>query len=495
MIPPLAAIFAWPVFSFVFFQNLRVPFAILATILGGFLLLPEHTALDFPMLPPIDKATVPALLCLIFVGFTEKSTVRFKGLLPQSWLVRICLLLLVFGALLTVLTNPNALTFGDIYLPGLRPYDGFSYILAAIMLLLPLIVGRRFLATPENHKMMVFAFCIAGLCYSLPTLIEVRLSPQLNNTVYGFFAHDWRQHMRGNGGFRPIVFLGHGLILSIFLAFCTLAAAGLSRVDTQNRTRWLFATAWLFVVLFLSKSLGALLICCVLLPVILLASERTQLLAAGLLAALVLSYPAVRQSNLLPIDSILDTIATYRPDRAGSLETRLTNEKMMLDRVSERMAFGWGGNGRWRVFDSTGRDLTIADGYWIITLGIGGWTRYIGTFGLLTLPIILLAIRARRQKIGMETAILAIILSSNLIDMIPNSSSLPLTWLLAGALWGRLELEPDFTDDTLEKASSNSNGQPSSRYRIERKNKEADAAAPETRESPYTRQKTRKTRG
>jgi len=27
------------------------------------------------------------------------------------------------------------------------------------------------------------------------------------------------------------------------------------------------------------------------------------------------------------------------------------------------------------------------------------------------------------------------------VDMIPNSSNLTLTWLLAGALWGRLELQ------------------------------------------------------
>jgi len=38
------------------------------------------------------------------------------------------------------------------------------------------------------------------------------------------------------------------------------------------------------------------------------------------------------------------------------------------------------------------------------------------------------------------TVMLALMLVGNLIDNIPNASLTPLTWLLAGALWGRLEL-------------------------------------------------------
>ena len=78
---------------------------------------------------------------------------------------------------------------------------------------------------------------------------------------------------------------------------------------------------------------------------------------------------------------------------------------------------------------------------WIIVLGLKGWVGYLAQFGLLTVPVFLLWFHRRRYEIGMESSVLAVILAANLVDMIPNSSNLTLTWLLAGALWGRLELQ------------------------------------------------------
>ena len=51
---------------------------------------------------------------------------------------------------------------------------------------------------------------------------EARMSPQINQQLYGFFAHDWLQHIRN--GFRPIIFLAHGLRVGIFLAMAMVAA-------------------------------------------------------------------------------------------------------------------------------------------------------------------------------------------------------------------------------------------------------------------------------
>ena len=48
----------------------------------------------------------------------------------------------------------------------------------------------------------------------------------------------------------------------------------------------------------------------------------------------------------------------------------------------------------------------------------------------------------------METSILAVILAANVMDLVPNSSNTPLTWLLAGTLWGRLELERRTREET-----------------------------------------------
>lgn len=91
--------------------------------------------------------------------------------------------------------------------------------------------------------------------------------------------------------------------------------------------------------------------------------------------------------------------------------------------------------------------MTIADGYWVIIIGQGGWVRYIGEFGLMTLPMLFLFLRRRDLNISRETAVLSMLLAGNMIDLIPNSGQTPITWLIAGALWGRLELGRYTTTD------------------------------------------------
>jgi hypothetical protein len=128
------------------------------------------------------------------------------------------------------------------------------------------------------------------------------------------------------------------------------------------------------------------------------------------------------------------------PDRAASFSFRLREEAEILDRAMERPLFGWGGYARARLFDEFGNNTSVTDGYWIIIFGDGGWARYLAVFGLLCGPVIALAMRARRYDVAPETAAIALILAANLVDLIPNTGISPITWLLAGALWGRLEL-------------------------------------------------------
>ena len=79
---------------------------------------------------------------------------------------------------------------------------------------------------------------------------------------------------------------------------------------------------------------------------------------------------------------------------------------------------------------------------WIITIGSWGWVGYISQFGLLILPTIFLAARRRDLEISYATAGLALMLAANLLDMIPNATLTPLTWLIGGALAGRYAVAP-----------------------------------------------------
>ena len=63
----------------------------------------------------------------------------------------------------------------------------------------------------------------AGLVYVPFCLFEVKQSPQLHVIVYGYMPHDFGQQVRF-GGYRPMVFLGHGLLVAFFMSTAMILA-------------------------------------------------------------------------------------------------------------------------------------------------------------------------------------------------------------------------------------------------------------------------------
>ena len=436
------ALFAWPVVMMILFAKMNRPAAIVASLMFGYLLLPETLFFDLPLIPRLDKHSIPAIVALIFVLVVAKTHNDnvLPGWVPRARLPRFLTLMLVASAFLTVMTNSDPQQFGPVYLQGLRPYDAFSIVLGLLVSLIPFLLARKYLAYPEQQKLLLGVFVIAAGTYSFLALFEVRMSPQLNNMIYGFFPHSFDQHIRP-GGFRPLVFLAHGLWLAIFFAVSIIAAFTLSRTVTGNaRLKYMIAGFWLLLTLSISNSLGALAIAVVLLPVVLLLRPRSQMLICAGIAGIVLLYPALRGAGWVPIDLIVGWAEGISVDRAFSLEFRLANEDLLLARAQERPLFGWGGFGRSMVFDQDGVEQTITDGYWIIVVGQGGWARYLAEFGLLCLPAIVAAFSFRKSQYGIETTGLMLMLAANLVDLIPNATLTPLTWLVVGSIWGRMEL-------------------------------------------------------
>lgn len=456
-------LYSWPIIVLILFRNCRPTVALLVSVIAGYLLLPERGGFDLPGLPRINKESIPILsaffiLLLLkpkrigraqtFYGrpkpVSEKNIITSPmvrpGWLPQQRLAKLLLFFLFVGIWGTVLVNREVLTYGSKVLPGLRAWDGVSTSLITLTSLLPLFMGRKFLAYPDQQRLFLIILVIAGTAYSVLALYEVRMSPQLNRMVYGFFPHSFAQHIRGSY-FRPLVFLNHGLWLAIFFSATIFAAFGLARLSRgADRLIYFCAGTWILLTLILSTSFGAILIAIVLLPVTLFVGIRPQLLIAAVLSSSVLIFPMLRGADIVPVRQISEWVAGYSEDRARSLDFRLENEEILLDKARQKPAFGWGAFSRNHVFDERGRLISTTDGYWIIVLGPGGWVRYVAIFGLLCLPSVLSSLRRTQCQIGLETSFLTIILAGNLIDLIPNATVTPITWLIAGSLWGRLEL-------------------------------------------------------
>ena len=445
-------LYTWPLAVFAFFRAWSPAVALLAAIIGGYLFLPTGLSLDLPGLPALNKDTIPAaaafIAALAVSGKTNSSSL--PGWFPHKRLPVFLITTLTLGTCLTVLANRDPLFYGPIAFPPLRPWDIFSTLLSAVMMLLPLSLGRKYLAHPEKQRLFLKALVISGAGYSLLALYEIRMSPQLNFMVYGYFPHAWEQHIRP-GGYRPLVFVQHGLWLAMFFAMCVLAAGGLAKYIKEKRGRvYLLLCIWLLMTLFLSNSLGAFLIAAILLVVMFVLNVRLHFLIAAVFSGIALLYPMLRGADLVPVNTIIEWVTALSVDRADSLEFRVVNENYLLEKARERPLFGWGGWGRSFVLDpATGEGISlIADGYWVGVIGVGGWTRYLSEFGLLCLPALVLFFRARRFDLGPETAILSLVLVANVIDLLPNATITPITWLIAGALWGRLELARGATPDT-----------------------------------------------
>jgi len=75
-----------------------------------------------------------------------------------------------------------------------------------------------------------------------------------------------------------------------------------------------------------------------------------------------------------------------------------------------------------------------------------GLVWYVAQFVLVICPILLLFGHLKSDAIIPATYCLALMLSANLLDLIPNSSLTPLTWLIAGALLGAVERQTNPRD-------------------------------------------------
>ncbi len=354
------------------------------------------------------------------------------------WIFRALIALTLATPFLTALANGEPVIAGPLYIPGMRLYDAVSLMMGAAISILPFVLGMRVLGTPEAQADLLRVLVLAACAYACLALFEVRMSPQLSNWIYGYFPHDWIQHVR-NGGFRPVVFLNHGLALGNFLCMAVLAACALWRQALRDRLQaapWLTAMLWLALTLMLSRNLGATALMLVFAPVILFTPPRMQVLVAATFAGMVLTYPMLRGAGLVPTGAILTLAESVSEERAQSLKYRLNNEDILLARANEKPLLGWGSWGRGRVYDSeTGSDLSVTDGMWVITMGQFGWFGYLAQFGLLTSSLIMLALRRNAPSPPVVTGA-AILMTVGLIDLIPNAGLTPLMWLFAGALAG-----------------------------------------------------------
>ena len=401
--------------------------AVLVSLLAGWLFLPAFEGIYPVPLLHGKVMYVPAVVFFASVAFDRARWLRFR---PR--LVDLPIALACFSPFFSSLMN------------DLGPYDGGSAVFEMSMIWgAPYLLGRLYFSEPDALRDLALAIVLATLVYVPFCLWEVRMSPQLHASVYGFQPFGSFVQAIRFGGYRPSVFMAHGLMLGMFMTAGTLIALWMWRTGAR-RDLWGIPVRWVCAALgmttLLCKSTGA--IALLLIGIAVLEAVRRLQSTVPLLILLVLppAYCMARTTGWTGRPLVSASERLVNEERAQSVEFRIVNEDMLIAKALQRPWLGWARWGRSRVYDESGKDVSIVDGLWILSLGTSGLVGLLSLGVALALPALLLmsvfAGRDWRDPRLAPAIALAVVGALGAIDDVFNAMLSPIFPAIAGSLSG-----------------------------------------------------------
>jgi hypothetical protein len=401
--------------------------AVLISFIGAWLFLPM-AQYDLPLIPNYGKMTATCVGTLL--GAVIFDSARVFSFRPR-WLD----LPVVIWCLAP---------FGASVVNGLGAFDGLSAALTqTIAWGLPYLIGRLYFTDLAAARELALALLIGGLIYVPFCLYEIRFSPQLHRIVYGYHQHSFLQQFR-LGGYRPMVFMQHGLMVGMWMTTACLSGLWL-RLSGAVPRLW-GINLWWFLVLLLAttvfcRSTGALAI--LLIGVMMLLSiqwMRTSIVVMALLIAPP-AYMIMQMTSPWGGEPLVTIInQTIGSSRGHSLGYRLWKEQYFVQHALKQPILGWGGWGRMNPPNphKASRGPLKIDGMWYVALGTTGLVGLAGFTGTILLPAAMLAYRARPRRWASPqlagAGALAVILMLYMIDNLLNAMINPIYMLAAGGL-------------------------------------------------------------
>jgi hypothetical protein len=433
------ALLSWPVVTIILFFVMKPEKAALVAIFGGLLFLPEVTFFKVPLMPPLNKQNIPYLSVLL--AYSIRRPGRVWKLPREGWVTAVTAVLILSGIGIA-LTNPDGMIVGTWkknYVPGLDVKDGMYIAIDSLFAVgVPFFLGGVVVRSREDLEDLLRFIVKLGLIYSLGALIELRMSPQLHIWFYGFHQHEFLQSVRF-GGYRPTIFMAHGLAVGMFFCVSVLSAAVLRGITTEPifRIKPKRVLIYLAIILIACKSTGAIIYAVVCVPLLLAGKPKVLQRTATVLAVIVMLYPSMRGSGIFPTDSVLSLAEMFGSEREDSVAFRFKNEDLLAKKARQRPVFGWGSYGRNFVYGGNGRSDTVTDGQWIIVIGSAGFVGFFTWFGMLVTPIFLAGRRLRRITAPADRRMVAsvsLIVAVTALDLLPNSLFSNYPFFLSGAL-------------------------------------------------------------
>lgn len=450
--------FAWIPIVLYLFSRLPARQAVVYSFVGAWLFLPQ-AEMQLAGLPDYSKitATCYGILIATFVFDVGRfNTFKFGWLDVPMVIWCLC-------------PFASALTNDFVPFSGYSPlYDGFSASVDRTALWgVTYFLGRIYLNSLAGLRQLAIGIFIGGLIYAPLCLFESRLSPQLHRIVYGAFASaDFSQTMR-LGGFRPTVFMEHGLAVGAFMMASTLIGLWLWQTNSIKQV-WNIPISWLLAAMFLSfvlvRSTGAFALLLIGVGILFVAKQFRTALPVFLLVAAIAVYLYVNAGTENYVsDQLVETLKQIFPeDRVASLEFRLNNEELLVEHAREKLTFGWSGWNRSRVIVPETGQLAVQDSLWVIALGENGFVGLISLFSAMLLPVVALFWSRYPARLWTNPQVapavgVAVALVLYMLDCVMNAMINPIYILACGGIAG-LVLSPERRRQSASKGAGVTSG-------------------------------------
>jgi hypothetical protein len=270
--------------------------------------------------------------------------------------------------------------------------------------------------------------------------------------IYGVNAfEDWGQARR-LGGWRPVVFMQHGLMVGLWMMTAALIAVWLWQTGTLKKFmgRNIKTLAIILTIaFFLCRSTGAYSLFGMALLVLFSAKWFRTSLPLLLIIGYIVFYLYIAASGQFSSKDVIGFInQVFGEERAASLKFRFDNEEILGEKARQRFMFGWGDSGGNRVYNEYGQDISVTDSLWIIAFGVNGAVGLVSLFSSLLLPVIVFCVfkypaRTWSNPKVAPAATLGVALSMYVFDCVLNAMTNPIFALIAGGISGLVLKAPE----------------------------------------------------
>lgn len=409
----------WIPVNIILFRKFTPQKAILISVIGGILFLPV-TGYDIPLID-YKKNVVIAISLLLGIIFSGKITdLAFRLRKIDIPIILWC----IISPLLSIVVNSYALKHALYAVVNTSLEWGVYYI-----------VGRIFFSDKDALRLLCRGIIIGGLIYVPLTLFEVKMSPQLSYIFYGFNPISWEQLVRYEG-FRPLVFMDHGLMVALWMATAYIVAFWLFRTGEIIRIKNISMALIVFLLLIttiLCKCTAAY----IYLILGTLGYYYKKSKSKIIFKIIILSIPGyiiLRLTGILPVDTILDNLSEiFNTERMESLATRLYAEEVFTKVAFEMPLFGWGGMDRAWPLDPVSGESTyrIIDSLYLAIFSVRGFLGLISFYAVLLLGPWKM-IKSRTESV--DAVVLSIVVTIFAIDTVLNAMINPVFVLISGSL-------------------------------------------------------------